>query len=393
MHPTRAPEFRSGFGARSTSVAGTIFARMWQSRLVPGSAPDGSPVLSVLGKQTYRFANGGIAELDEDEPFAFHEADSLYGTGNPATDAVRHESDLIAWKPLTDLVVHGKAHSPSGKTARYFDAGVQVGQRSMSLRVFGNRRVEVGVLSSRFTEPEPFVEMPLHAGFAFGGSDLLTDPEMRLSYPRNPAGKGFVVSPPKERLHGLELPNLENPARPLTPDQFQAKRYDRWRELPEPFHTGWTQKNSHPRLLLAGLPPDEAADAEAARQRHVEGMAEVGAGADSQPPDRLPILNPQYHNGAHPLLQFPYLPPGESIALQYMDPDHPRFEFRLPSDAPRAVIDLGRGAVEMDMVLHTIEIFKPTNRLTLVWRGSCRYAGISSLQSIESLYFDVFDPA
>lgn len=365
---------------------------MWQTRLVPGSAPDGSPILSVLGKQTYTFTPGGTAEVDDASPFDLIEADSFYGGGNPVTDPVRHEGDLIAWKPMTDVVVHGKAYAPRGKRARFFDAGIAVGNRALAVRVFGDRKIDMTSGSVRFSEPELFEEMPLHAGYAYGGADIWTDPQTRLAYPRNPSGKGFVVAPPMEKLHHMALPNLENPSKPLVPDQFLVKRFDRWKEMPQPVYLGWSQKHSHPRILFAGLPPDDAAQAEAHRQRHIEAMPEIGAGPDTQPPDRIPVLNPQYFNGAHPLMQLPFLRGGDKISLVYLDPDTPNFQFQLPATAPKAVLDLGKGAETMDMVLHTVEIYKPTNQLTMVWRGSCRYGGPASLQSIESLFYDVFDP-
>lgn len=365
---------------------------MWQSRIVPGSAPDGTPILSVLGKQTYRFEPDGVAQVDDSHRIDVLEVDSFLGDGNPINDPVRHESDLVAWKPMTDIVVHGKACSPRGKCARHFDARIAVGDRSLAIRVFGDRKVDMTSGSIRFSEPEVFEEMPLHSGFAYGGTDLWSDPQTRLTYPRNPSGKGFAVAPPIETLHRMALPNLENPSMLLTPEQFLAKRYDRWKDMPQPAYLGWTQKLAHPRFLFAGMSPNDAAQAEAKRQRHLDTMPEIGAGPNTQPPERVPVLNPQYFNGAHPSMQLPYLRGDDKICLVYMDRDTPNFQFQLPGKTPKAVLDLGKGAETMDMVLHTVEIYKPTNQLTMVWRGSCRYGGPASLQSIASLFFDVFNP-
>jgi len=363
---------------------------MWEKRLVHGAAPDGGPILAVLGKRTFRIEPGMDCEPDEEEPLPFVEADEFGGAGHPLRDPVLRESDLVAWKPRTDVVVHGNAHAPRGKNAFFFDGGISVGERSLVIRVFGNRKVDLSSGSIRFSEPEPFREMPLHSGLAYGGADIWTDPQTSLSYPRNPSGRGFAISPPPEHIHGMLLPNLENPAQLLVPGQFLIKSYERWKQATQPVHCGWTQKHSHPRILYAGLSPDQASDAEAQRQRQIQDMPEVGAGPGTQPPGRPPVLNSQYYNGAHPLMQLPYLSPGETIRLVYMDPDHPSFAFTLPPTAPRAVLDLGEGAQTMDMVLHTLEIHKPTNQLSMVWRGACRYAGLSALQSVESLFFDVF---
>ena len=62
----------------------------WLSHLIPGNAPDGAPILSILGKKTYKFENGKIAVAD-DKQESFIEADEYYGKGKPQNDPIKLE--------------------------------------------------------------------------------------------------------------------------------------------------------------------------------------------------------------------------------------------------------------------------------------------------------------
>lgn len=360
---------------------------MWSPRLVPGFAPDGTPILSVLGKRTYRFLPGKTAQLDREKPVPIFEVDEFFGEGDPETDAPKQENDLVAWKPLVDVVVHGMAHAPKGNMARHFDLNVEVAGARRALRVFGDRKVDLSAGGIRFSDPVLFSSMPLHWGLAYGGQDLTSHPEIPLAYPRNPVGRGFAVDPPPAMLHGLVLPNLENPQALLDPDTFLVKKFERWNKAPTPMALGWMPRHSFPRLLQGGMDPVTTDEAAKTRARVAANMPlallEIPAPAPGKP------LNHLQNNGAPSFLRFPTLAGNEPVALGFMDPDHPRFEFHLPDDVPRGYLDLGEGMVELPMTLATVEIYKPTNQVTLLWRGSARYPGADWLASCSTLQFHV----
>ena len=134
----------------------------WVTRLVPGHAPDGGHILSVLAKKTYSILPGEIAVEDLDAPNDWVEVDQYWGANNPTLDATKLESELVAWKPCTDVVVIGEACAPTGKRARFFDAGIKIGNFQKSVRVFGDRKIQLKTFGFDFTEPEPFERMPLH---------------------------------------------------------------------------------------------------------------------------------------------------------------------------------------------------------------------------------------
>lgn len=362
----------------------------WSSRLVPGHAPDGGHILSIVAKKTYSIAHGQTAVEDVESPIALRETDLFAGGGNPATDPLLEESDLVAYKPCVDVIVVGSAHAPRGKRARFFDAILEVGAASRFVRVFGARTVRPKTFGFEFTDPELFESMPLHYGLAYGGTDPTSEPGSVCTYPRNPIGKGFVVKKELKALYGLELPNLEDPRQVLTPDTLLVGKFERWEDMPVPQAFSPLGRNFKPRLDLAGLPLDERTAQEWDRQKQLASMPEVGANPESVPPAAPPVLNPLFFNGAPDGQRYPFLKGDETIRLSYMDPDFPLFEFKLPGEAPVLYLDANNeGAEELTPVLQTVVVHKETNQVTLTWRGSAYYGGPEEMAEWSGLEFGV----
>src|SRR5690606_12214056 len=81
-------------------------------------------------------------------------------------------------------------------------------------------------------------------------------PHPLMPYPANPIGRGYVVGPLKEAVDGVELPNIEYPDRPLTPEtlivdlaEFDLKALEAAPGF-APYPPGW-----FPRAGLAGAMP------------------------------------------------------------------------------------------------------------------------------------------
>ncbi|HVY44282.1 MAG TPA: DUF2169 domain-containing protein, partial [Minicystis sp.] len=182
-------------------------------------------------------------------------------------------SDFIA-KPCTDVAVVGSAFAPPGQAVPSMDVRCRVGSFVKRVAVFGRRLVRWGSRVT-FTEPEPFVVMPMSNRHAYGGCDgrvpfrqpssseelIEIAAAFPGSYPRNPAGKGYVVF--ADAVHGeLELPNLEDPDRLLTPDTlFVGDPRDWWRQR-MPWTLCFRDLAMFPRLLPYGVrfaypPPDD----------------------------------------------------------------------------------------------------------------------------------------
>lgn len=363
----------------------------WLTRLVPGHAPNGRPILSVLGKRTYKIANGRAAVIDGDEQIPFHEKDEFNGSAGPQSDSVKHESDLVAFKPMTDFALIGMARSAKGKRMLSMSVGIQVGKAAKIVKVTGDRKAFVTPTGIGFSEPEPFEEMPLDYSRAYGGRDDRSDPGAAYVYPRNPVGKGFIVKPNPKALQDLPLPNLEDPARLLTPSNLALQRYEKWMEYPDPASFGFTGRHYHPRIGFAGLPPQDRMMAEMERQRALQKLPGIGAAPSDPLPPPVPMLNPQFHNGAAPGLALPYLSGDETIKLANLDADHPQFAFSLPGARPAAYLDVGDGPERLPMALQTVTVLKNTGQITLVWRGSAFYGGPEAMAAFQALEFSVED--
>ncbi len=361
----------------------------WLTKIAPGYGPDGSPLISVLCKQTYVFAHDKGCEPDANEQFPFHENDAFLDDGNPMLNAPKQESDLVAYKPLTDVIVHACAHSPKGKKAMLLDVGIQIGNYRKLLRVFGNRKVIVGGTTLMFSDPEPFDSIRLDYSKAYGGKDAKSIPGVDYTYPRNPIGKGFIIKGDAAIIQGLQLPNLEDLLNLLTPAKLVLGKFENWQRQPEPASFGYVPRNSLPRLSQAGLSKPDQVDAEAGRQAKLETQSEVGAEGQAQPPPPMPLLNPEFFNGAPIGLKLPYLIGNELIKMRYLDPSYPAFQFQLKLPKPNLFLNVGDGPQTLPTVMQTLEIFKETNQLSVVWRGSAQYAGPDAFRKFKQFEFGV----
>lgn len=363
----------------------------WLTLIAPGYGPDGSPLLSLLCKRTYRFAHGKTAEPDAAKQIPFHEKDEYLDEGDPLKNATRAEAEIIAYKPLTDVIVHASAFAPKGQKAVSVDAGIMIGPYRKLIRVFGDRKVVVQGVGIAFSAPEPFESVRLDYSRAYGGKDSKSLTGVEYAYPRNPIGRGFAIDPEPEDLQGMALPNLEDPAKLLTPANLLLGKYENWPKWPEPCAFGYVPRNAAPRLQQSGLSKPDQVDAEADRRMRLQDMPEVGVPGQSEPPTPMPLMNPEFFNGAPPGLKLPYLKGDETVKLRYLDPDHPAFEFRLNGEIPRMGLDVGEGRVELPATLQTIEIYKATNQYTAVWRGSVKYGGPESLKLFTKFEYGVLD--
>ncbi len=351
------------------------------TKIVPGTAPDGTPILSVLGKETFSITNGAVAKVDDEAPIDFHESDVYWGD-NPLTDPLKHESDTVAFKSATDILFIGKAKTPQGKRAKFFDLTVGVGNFTKQIRVTGNRTVTKSTFGFEFSEPELFEEMPLHAGLAYGGKDSESQEGTEFTYLKNPLGKGFVIKEKPETLHDLELPNIEDPDHLITPQNLLLKEYKNWKEAPNPVGLGPVAKNSYPRFLFSGLPMEQHIANEASRQEQLANGADPASLGDGPP-----IMNPMFYNCAPTGLRIPYLKGDEIVTMMYMDSEHPKYQYKLPGMTIKAWLNVGEGITVMDTVIQTVEVHKESNQMTIIWRASSFYKGPDSIKDFTAFDF------
>jgi hypothetical protein len=231
--------------------------------------------------------------------------------------SVRFESDLVPFKPCTDVVLVGRAYAPEGRPVTEIVAGLRVGQLRYGVAVIGDRQWQAQLLDKpTISHTQPFQTMDLVYERAFGGFDKPAG----MYCKENHVGAGFIGKPTQERLEGLRLPNLEDP----------RNLVNAWNSRPRPAGFGFYGRGWAPRLAYAGTYDDKYM-----RERH----------------PLLPTdFSFRFFNGAHPDLQVGgYLRGDEEVDLLNVCPDASRVHFRLPGVAPK--ISIARWTVPADQWL------------------------------------------
>ncbi|MBN1980865.1 MAG: DUF2169 domain-containing protein [Chitinivibrionales bacterium] len=350
------------------------------SIILPGQTPAGGPILSVLVKRTYTLIDGGKS-IRSPQDRQLSAADVYYE--KKMTSSVQFESDFVPFKLKTDIVVNGTAYAPNRKAVEALKASVSVGTIRKEILVIGDRTCHYGSFTgATFSQPKPFTEMPIRYERAYGGVDTVSNPGLPLHYPRNPAGKGFLIKDSRQTLEGLQLPNIEDPLQPLRPDRLCADRYESWPNMPKPQGFGWTAKSWQPRCAAAGTMPGDIKHEEAIRHSYAAGMNKNESAVFEK--TRLPVMDFSFFNGASTGLSVPYLKGDEEISLVNLTPSS-TFTTGLPGQAPAIRIDIGDGPVEVTAVLQTLLIRMDEHEFDLVWRGAVEYPGMDWLPQMKRM--------
>lgn len=387
------------------------------------TAVTGHPELAVLFRRTYAFAHERPCRLsDEQVPLAEEHSDyDEWGVdgeeegkeeaeeereGESSDDgpvSYRKLSDLVGYKPGTDVVVHGSARSP--RPVSRMTVRVEVGDhRPHEANVIGKRRCEHHAGRVTFSDPEPFDKMPLRYENAYGGRDPHfeekvvrrvqeeTDPEVLrrarsaaerfvqsghpLMYPRNRFGKGYVIEADPAAIRGKELPNVERPSDPVTPERLVVGNPLDWNRQPLPVGFGYLDASSFPRCSMFGLPPATIEDPGT--------FVEVERGfippdfcrgnIFSTSPDEMgELIHPWAGRCASPDLMLPFLQGNEPIRLNGFDPVRSPLRLRLPGERPRFRVSPTRSTTwEPAAELYLVDIDVPARTLSLVWAGRVR---------------------
>lgn len=363
--PVPTPDAASSRGART---------------VLPGQSPDGAYILSVLVKRTFDLVRGGQCTLaEEDVPIL--PGDVFWD--DPMNSSVRYESDFVPFKPATDIVVNGTAFAPHGAETTSCLVHFGVADFVKSIAVVGDRVARYADGGTPvFTEPKPFTTMELRYERAYGGTDVYSDPKVPYPYPRNPLGRGFAVRNTARVVDNLALPNLEDPAFPVTPETLCLDDFAVWESRPVPAALGWVRKTWLPRALLAGIMPADRPVEQELRQAYAKLLP-----ADQRGPyltHGIRDMDFAFFNGASPGLVRPHLVGGEWIGTENLS-RHGRLDFQLPGEAPRIGLDIGEGVQEPTVVLQTVMIRMDEGRVDLVWRGAVPYRGPDWLPEMRKM--------
>ncbi|MBN1758540.1 MAG: DUF2169 domain-containing protein [Chitinispirillaceae bacterium] len=357
---------------------------VWE--LVSGTDATGVPVFSVLVKRSYRIIEQmELCRCDETPPL--RKIDEYYDGGDPMTAAIRYESDLVAWKSATDVVVVGKAYAPDGVSCTEMEVLVETGPVRKQLRIIGNRRCSHRMmLDPQISEPEPFYEMELRYELAYGGKDLISDPEQPFYYPRNQLGRGIAVKNKPETIDELPMPNIEDPDDLLTPDRIILNKPENWVDQPLPQGVGWYQKTWYPRSVFVGsVPGFMPIDTVTAEEEmglvprdHLKLARQF----------RLPAFDVRFNNGASPGLAVEGLGGGDMLRIVNMSPGG-MLKFSLPREEPAVAIDIGFGQTVPRPSLHTVCVRTEDYEVDLIWRFAVPYPGHFWLPEMNRLQVEV----
>lgn len=350
--------------------------------VLPGKDGAGGDVFAVLVKRTYGIRpNQPLVRAEAARPLT--PVDEFHPPGDPESCTVQHEADLVPFKPATDIVLIGRAHAPGGQPTTQMDAALQLGEHGKTVRITGDRVCgwRAG-LPPVFTEPQPFATMELRYERAYGGMDYRSDPALPFFYPRNFLGRGVALKNVLEAVHGLALPNLEDPRDLLTPERVVIHDPDRWNDQPLPAGFGWFPKTGYPRCSFVGVVPGTLDPDTVMREERLGLVPERQIALFRQ--RKLPSYDVRFANGASLGLAVPYLRGDEQARLTGLTPDGV-LEFTLPGEVPGITLDIGQGAVELSPVLHTVCIRTEDGEVDLVWRGALEYPGIDWLPEMQRL--------
>lgn len=374
--------------------------------------------LAVVTRRTYEILPGYACQAAPEQPPLVEELEHYKSVGQGGTPGPRNESDrLCALKPGTDLVIQGSAYSLRGPV-RTMTVSAAVATRNGSLavaerhartlQVTGDRRAEYRPHLDRveFTTPDAFEVMPVTYERAYGGKDVWSEnshpdefadwfrhysrvPREELSeylYPRNGAGKGYLVHPTQAALEGVSLPNIERADDLLTPERLFTGHSEHWPRAPIPGGFDWVEQSWFPRSAFFCLVPqyqgssDELWEVRAGVIPPELGVCGEEGFRRNFPPKHID----RFWHGATASLVFPTWTGHETVILTGMHPNHDRLEIALPSERPQMVIEPpGAPLVELTPALRTVLIQPDLARLTLVWAGRLAVDDVPSPSQIE----------
>lgn len=334
-------------------------------------------IVSVHVKRTYRLLpTGECVRAEIQQPF-------LNMAGEELEEGAPPELDIIPYKAATDLIVMATAHAPRGRKVAQMVASVEFGDIRREYLIYGDRRcLYRGPGSVAFSKPEPFETILMRHEFAFGGCDPtapVEQPKTLLEamsphpgiYPRNPAGRGYVVSDDSSLIDGLLLPNIEHPGDLITPQRLITRRIEDWWRQPLPWACDWFDPTWYPRCAFLGACPDFLPDDFRLLPEVERGYLPPDLHQQQREASIEKVFHPRWADAAAPGLIVPFMSGYEAIRFRNMTPDG-EVVVRLPGDRPRISVSFQGKRVELTPVVHRVLISLEEMGVYVVWHGGWR---------------------
>ncbi len=345
--------------------------------------------MALIIKRTYKIVADGTCVLaDEQEPVE-EDSRTYDELQPPLVSPPCCDNDCFAFKEDTDIIVQGMAHT-YGKPLRETTVGLRFRDVSREIRVYGDRVCGWG-LDGRivFSDPEPFEEMPVRYDRAYGGydktaldryGDFIAEvmgpvrPEWKLDttspfhYPRNSAGKGYLVDADKKSVEGVNVPNLEFPFDPVLPERMAVGDTRQWVHAVLPACFDWSDQSWFPRIGYLGMiaPYEISGDTVMEIRQGWIAPDIFNCGSLFDLKYRIEFLQ-----GASAGLACKGIMPGERFRISNMFAEYPERVIELPGEIPGAVVTpKWKDTKAMEPHLNTVVIRPEDETVILTW--SCR---------------------
>jgi hypothetical protein len=309
--------------------------------------PTGMHWWLVAVRATFTVSPQGRLRLSDEQPAPALAPEHF---GEPGRSSLRYDSDLLAPRPGTDVLMLAQAHAPRGQRAVSVPVVLRIASLEKQLIVHGERVYFGGLLGLTTTRPRPFASRPIQYELAYGGCDQDDpDPRQHRIDARNPVGRGFARK--TARLHGQPAHAIEYPG---------GKPESRGPAGFGPIDPAWL-----PRRALAGTYDERWAQA------------------------KKPLLpedyDPAFAMSAPADQQFDRpLSGGDRVGLLNLTPEG-TLVFDLPRISLRFRTKFGRKREEHPATLATVLLEPEERRVTLVWQSALRVAApdLDHLDSTE----------
>jgi len=180
--------------------------------------PEGVDCAYGIIKATFHIEDDGAVSLPRDQ-LPLVAADAYWG--EPGKSSLKAAGEVGLSKASTDVLLSGYAYAAGGEGVTS-EVRLTVGPLSKTVRVFGDRVWESGLLGLKISPPKPFQKIPLRYEFAYGGTDTQPGDEAKIEdEPRNPVGRGLLAKRSKASWIGTSLPNLEDPLKLISSPKDQ----------------------------------------------------------------------------------------------------------------------------------------------------------------------------
>ena len=292
---------------------------------------DGVDSLYIIVSATFIIGRKWVLADEQVPP----RADDEYWGDDPQTSSLKYASSFHIGKPSSDIIMLGHARAPEGKTVHQQDVSLNVGSVNKTVRVFGDRQWQGGVISS----PQAFESIPLVYERAYGGIHQ-ADGSIVSAELRNLVGCGYLGKQKAKVLDGLAVPNIEEPRQLLK----QAG------DVVPPAGFGAISPNWQPRVSYAGTYDEQWQS------------------------NRAPYLptdfDSQFLNVAHPELIYPgYLRGGESVRISGVH-HMGTIQFTLPVIGLTAKVLVEKQLQMPTFNLETLLIDADEMKINLSWKAA-----------------------